>query len=93
MIIYFITMHSHMGILYYPWQEFSAITPPYWERFANTVSGNFHIAWIMSATVIVWLYETIWERYPFEEIARGARAILTQSLEHKGVGYLVRPGK
>ena len=68
MIIYFITMHSHMAILYYPWQEFTAITPPYWEDFANTVSGNFHIAWIMSATVIVWLYETIWERYPFDLI-------------------------
>lgn len=68
MVIYFITMHSHMAILYYPWQEFTAITPPYWEEFANTVSGNFHIAWIMSATVIVWLYETIWERYPFDLI-------------------------
>ncbi len=70
MVIYFITMHSHMAILYYPWQEFTAITPPYWEEFANTVSGNFHIAWIMSATVIVWLYETIWERYPFELIKK-----------------------
>jgi len=70
MIIYFITMHSHMGILYYPWQEFTAITPPYWEKFANTVSGNFHIAWIMSATVIVWMYETIWERYPFDLIKK-----------------------
>ncbi len=71
MIIYFITMHSHMAILYYPWQEFTAVTPPYWEKFANTVSGNFHIAWIMSATVIVWLYETIWERYPFDLIKKG----------------------
>jgi len=69
-IIYFITMHSHMAILYYPWQAFTAITPPYWEEFANTVSGNFHIAWIMSATVVVWLYETIWERYPFELIKK-----------------------
>jgi len=69
-VIYFITMHSHMAILYYPWQEFTAITPPYWEGFANTVSGNFHIAWIMSATVIVWMYETIWERYPFDLIKK-----------------------
>jgi len=68
MVIFFITMHSHMAILYYPWQEFCAVTPPYWEEFANTVSGNFHIAWIMSATVIVWMYETIWERYPFDLI-------------------------
>jgi len=70
MVIYFITMHSHMGILYYPWQEFTAITPPYWEKFANTVSGNFHIAWIMSATVVVWIYETIWEKYPFDLIRK-----------------------
>lgn len=68
MIIYFITMHPHMGILHHTWQEFAAVTPPYWESFADTVSGNFHIAWIMSATVIVWLYETIWERYPFNLI-------------------------
>jgi AAT family amino acid transporter len=64
-LVYFMTMHSHMGILYYPWQYFTAITPPYWEHFANTVSGNFHIAWIMCCTVVVWLMETIWERYPF----------------------------
>lgn len=68
MIVYFLTMHSHMAILFYPWQKFTAICPPYWEQFANTVSGNFHIAWIMCCTVVVWLYETIWERYPFNLI-------------------------
>ena len=68
MIVYFLTMHSHMAILFYPWQKFTAICPPYWEEFANTVSGNFHIAWIMCCTVVVWLYETIWERYPFNLI-------------------------
>jgi AAT family amino acid transporter len=57
-----------MGILYYPWQYFTALAPPYWESFANTVSGNFHISWIMCATVVVWLVETIWERYPFKLI-------------------------
>jgi AAT family amino acid transporter len=67
-LVYFMTMHSHMGILYYPWQYFTAITPPYWEQFADTVSGNFHIAWIMCCTVVVWLVETIWERYPFSAI-------------------------
>ena len=59
-----------MGILYYPWQYFTALAPPYWEGFAGTVSGNFHVAWIMCATVVVWLVETIWERYPFRLIAR-----------------------
>lgn len=67
-ILYFVTMHPHMGILYYPWQYFAALAPPYWEDFAGTVSGNFHISWIMCATVVVWLVETIWERYPFRLI-------------------------
>lgn len=67
-VVYFITMHPHMGILYYPWQRFASIAPPYWEQLANTVSGNFHIAWIMCCTVVVWLVETIWERHPFTVI-------------------------
>ncbi len=68
MIVYLLTMHSHMAILFYPWQKYTAITPPYWEGFANTVSGNFHIAWIMCCTVVVWVYESIWQRYPFNLI-------------------------
>ena len=67
-LVYFVTMHSHMGILYTPWQSFTSITPPYWEKFANTVSGNFHVSWIMCCTVVVWLVETIWQRYPFNLI-------------------------
>jgi len=67
-IVYFVTMHSHMGILYHPWQYFTSIAPPYWQDFANTVSGNFHVSWIMCCTVVVWLVETIWERYPFNMI-------------------------
>ena len=77
MIIYFLTMHSHMAILYYPWQYFTSIAPPYWENFANTVSGNFHVAWIMCATVTVWLTETIWERYPFSLIKNNAARRIT----------------
>ena len=69
-VLYFVTMHPHMGILYYPWQYFTALAPPYWESFAGTVSGNFHVAWIMCATVVVWLVETIWQRYPFRLIER-----------------------
>jgi AAT family amino acid transporter len=69
-IVYFMTMHPHMGILYYPWQSFTSIAPPYWEEFADTVSGNFHVSWIMCCTVVVWLVETIWERYPFKLIQR-----------------------
>jgi len=76
-IVYFITMHSHMGILYDPWQSFTSITPPYWETFADTVSGNFHVSWIMCCTVTVWLVETIWERYPFRLIKNNAARRLT----------------
>lgn len=68
MIVYFVAFHSHMAILFDPWQKFTAITPPWWEDFANTVHGNFNIAWIMCCTVVVWMYETIWERYPFSLI-------------------------
>ncbi len=68
MIVYFIAFHSHMAILFDPWQKFTAITPPWWEAFADTVHGNFNIAWIMCCTVIIWMYETIWERYPFSLI-------------------------
>ncbi|MFA9396470.1 MAG: hypothetical protein ACERJ1_17440 [Halodesulfovibrio sp.] len=68
-IVYFVTMHPHMGILYHPWQSFTSIAPPYWEKFANTVSGNFHVSWIMCCTVVVWLVETIWQRYPFNLIS------------------------
>ena len=31
-LVFFMTMHSHMGILYYPWQYFTSIAPPYWEK-------------------------------------------------------------
>lgn len=57
LLIYFMTMHNHMGILYYPWQYFTAICPPYWEHFAETVSANFHVAWIMCCTVVVWSWK------------------------------------
>lgn len=67
-IFYFVFYHSNMGILFDPWQKFAAVTPPWWENFAGTVHGNFNIAWIMCCTVIVWMHETIWERYPFSMI-------------------------
>jgi len=67
-LIFLCTMHSHMAILYYPWQEYAAITPPWWQNFAGTVSGNFHVSWIMCCTVVLWIYETIWEGWPFSEI-------------------------
>ena len=78
MLIYLATMHSHMSILFFPWQQYAAVTPPWWMEFAGTVSGNFHIAWIMSCTVVVWIVETIWERWPFSAIKNvGLRGFVT----------------
>ena len=57
--------HGHPVL---PWQYFTAICPPYWEHFAETVSANFHVAWIMCCTVVVWFMEGIWERFPFTMI-------------------------
>lgn len=77
-IIYFLTVHSHMSILYYPWQEFAAITPPWWQSFANTVSGAFHLGWIVCCIVSLWMVETIWGRFPFILIRRaGLRRLAT----------------
>jgi len=68
--IFLCTMHSHFGLLYYPWQYFTCVLPPWWEGIADTVSGNFHIAWIMCCTVVVWMNETIWDKWPFKAIKR-----------------------
>ena len=62
--IYFIFMHPHYRVLFYPWQEFTAAFP-WWYQSFHTLSGNFNVGWIMCATVSVWLMETIFERYPF----------------------------
>jgi len=62
--IYFIFMHPHYRVLFYPWQEYTASFPWWYESF-RTLSGNFNVGWIMCATVSVWLTETILERYPF----------------------------
>jgi AAT family amino acid transporter len=61
---YFIFMHPHYRVLFYPWQEYTAAFPWWYESF-KTLSGNFNVGWIMCATVSVWLTETIMERYPF----------------------------
>lgn len=64
---YLIFMHPHYRILFYPWQEFTAAYPWWYEEF-KTLSGNFNVGWIMCATVSVWLCETTLERYPFRLI-------------------------
>ncbi len=64
---YFIFMHPHYRVLFYPWQEYTAAFPWWYEQF-RTLSGNFNVGWIMCATVSVWLTETILDRYPFRLI-------------------------
>lgn len=64
---YFLFMHPHYRVLFYPWQEFTAAFPWWYEHF-RTLSGNFNVGWIMCATVSVWLTETILDRYPFRLI-------------------------
>lgn len=65
--VYFIFMHPHYMVLFYPWQKFVAAMP-WWYESAKTLSGNYNVGWIMCGTIAVWLIETIWERYPFRLI-------------------------
>ncbi len=48
-IVYFVTMHSHMGILYYPWQYFSSITPPYGKISLTLFQGTFMLHGLCAA--------------------------------------------
>ena len=63
-VVYFVFMHPHYMVLFYPWQKFVAAMP-WWYESAKTLSGNYNVGWIMCGTIAVWLIETIWERYPF----------------------------
>ena len=65
--VYLICMHPHYRVLFYPWQEYTASFPWWYEKF-RTLSGNFNVGWIMCATVSVWLTEMALERYPFRLI-------------------------
>jgi AAT family amino acid transporter len=64
---YFIFMHPQFQVLFYPWQKYVAAFP-WWTEFSSTVSGNFGIGVIVCMTVSLWLFETIWERYPYRLI-------------------------
>lgn len=65
--LYFFLMHPHYGILFYPWQEYTAAYP-WWYNFAHTLSGNFSVGWVMCCTAAVWLFEVTMDRYPFRLI-------------------------
>lgn len=62
--VFFFVMHPHYGILFYPWQKFTAAFPWYYD-FARTLHGNFSVGLMMWCTVTIWLTETIWERKPW----------------------------
>lgn len=66
---FFIFMHPHYNVLFYPWQTFAAAYPWWYEAF-HTLSGNFNVGWIMCGTAAVWLAETTFEKYPFILIKR-----------------------
>ena len=74
--LFFILMHPHMGILYVPWQVFTArlMTPEkigtWWYDIAGTLHGNFNVAWIMAMTCTIWYFESVWERQPFFTVVR-----------------------
>jgi len=62
-----IAIHPHFHVLFYPWQKYAAAYP-WWSQAANTLSGNFILGYIMCITVAAWLFESIWENYPYKLI-------------------------
>jgi AAT family amino acid transporter len=64
MLAFFVLMHPHYHVLFYPWQEFAAAYP-WWYNFAHTLHGNFNVGWVMCGTVAIWLLEVTFDRYPF----------------------------
>jgi len=46
-IAFAIFIHPHFGVLYLPWQEYTAAYP-WWQPLTQTLHGNFSIGLIMS---------------------------------------------
>lgn len=67
--VFFLLMHPHYHVLFYPWQQFTAAFP-WWYEFAGTLHGNFNVGWVMCGTVAIWLLEVTFERYPFRLIKK-----------------------
>jgi AAT family amino acid transporter len=61
--------HPHFGVLFYPWQEFTAALP-WWENLANTLSGNFNLGLMMCWSSALWFVQVTCEGYPFKLIPR-----------------------
>ena len=73
-LCFFCLMHPHYHVLFWPWQEYAAAYP-WWFNFAHTLHGNFNVGWVMCGTVAIWLLEVTFDRYPFalikNKIVRG----------------------
>lgn len=73
-----IGIHPHFHVLFYPWQKYVAAYP-WWFQMASTLSANFVLGYIMCITVAAWLFETIWESYPYKllknQLLRGLAGI------------------
>lgn len=69
LIAFLILMHPHYHVLFYPWQEYAAAYP-WWYDFAHTLSGNFNVGWVMCGTVSIWFLELVFDRYPIRLIKK-----------------------
>jgi AAT family amino acid transporter len=58
-----IILHPHFGILFYPWQQYTAAFP-WWEPIFDTLSGTFNLGWMMSWTAAIWFIQVTYEGYP-----------------------------
>ena len=64
---FLILFHPHMGVLFYPWQTWTAVAP-WWEDYAQTLSGNFCLGGVMCWTAVMWIFNVTFEGYPFKKI-------------------------
>ena len=69
LVLFFVTigfvlvLHPHFGIIFYPWQEFTAAFP-WWEKTFDTLSGRVNLGWIVSWTAAIWFIQVTYEGYP-----------------------------
>jgi len=68
-MLFLVLLHPHMSILFYPWQKYAGVAPPWWYDIlstgSRTVHGNFNIGWVMWCVAVLWMSATIWERKPW----------------------------
>lgn len=66
---FLILYHPNICVLFYPWQDFAAAVP-WWDKFANTLSGNFILGIMMSWTATLWITQVTFEGYPYKLIQK-----------------------